>query len=92
MPVTINETSLPGVGRRYDFTTECGDGEVVVVVQSNGACELSLEPSDRGVAATVRLTNAEAVALAAVLTGAEITLRRDEPDADETAQPGDPSP
>ena len=71
---TINQTSLPGVGIRFDFTTRDGD-RVVVVNHRSGRCELlvcSKEDPD-ACRDVLRLAKEDARALAEILGQSQVT-------------------
>jgi hypothetical protein len=79
--VTVHERSVPGAGKLREMRTEAGD-TVVVVVHSGGGCEVSVRRGgDDAVAATAILTDAEAVALAALVTGALVAVAVEEEDS-----------
>ncbi|HSK92360.1 MAG TPA: TrkA C-terminal domain-containing protein [Euzebyales bacterium] len=74
MDISIREHTLPGIGRRYDVTL--GDGRrLSVIIGRTGFRELSItdgtadEPS-----AVVALSQAQALAVAALLSGARFSL------------------
>jgi TrkA domain protein len=72
----INETPLPGIGVRYEFTSESGD-HVGVVVRRDGKRDVALydrqDPdSCRG---TMELSEGDASKLAELLGGTNITAR-----------------
>ena len=74
----IYETPLPGIGVRYEFTSELGD-HVGVVVRRDGRRDVALydrqDPdSCRG---TMELTEGDAGKLAELLGGTNITARLD---------------
>ncbi len=74
----IFETPLPGIGVRYEFTSELGD-HVGVVVRRDGKRDIALydrqDPdSCRG---TMELTDSDASKLAELLGGTNITARLD---------------
>ncbi len=74
----IYETPLPGIGVRYEFTSELGD-HVGVVVRRDGRRDVALydrqDPdSCRG---TMELTDSDASKLAELLGGTTITARLD---------------
>jgi len=70
----INETSLPGVGIRFDFTTREGD-RVVVVNHRSGRCELLVCSNEDPDACheVLRLAKEDARALAEVLGQSQVT-------------------
>lgn len=70
----INETRLPGVGIRFDFTTRDGE-RVVVVSHHSGRCELLVCSKDDPDAchAVLRLAKEDARALAEVLGQSQVT-------------------
>jgi TrkA domain protein len=74
----IYETPLPGIGVRYEFTSELGD-HVGVVVRRDGRRDVALydrqyPDSCRG---TMELTESDASKLAELLGGTNITARLD---------------
>jgi len=74
----IFETPLPGIGVRYEFTSELGD-HVGVVIRRDGRRDVALydrqDPdSCRG---TMELTDSDAGKLAELLGGTNITARLD---------------
>jgi len=74
----IFETPLPGIGVRYEFTSELGD-HVGVVIRRDGKRDVALydrqDPdSCRG---TMELTDSDASKLAELLGGTNITARLD---------------
>ncbi|GIU87978.1 MAG: potassium transporter TrkA [Acidimicrobiia bacterium] len=77
MSIRILETMLPGVGRRYDMYLR-DDRVLTVVALDRGGVELSMaRAGDDEPSASLPLTEAEAVAVAALLTGAEFSVRHD---------------
>jgi len=70
----INETRLPGVGIRFDFTTR-GGARVVVVNHHSGRCELLLcsEQDPDACHEVLRLDKEDARALAEVLGQSQVT-------------------
>lgn len=70
----INETRLPGVGIRFDFTTRDGE-KVVVVNHHSGRCEVLVCTSEDPDAchAVLRLAKEDARALAEVLGQSQVT-------------------
>ena len=86
MNIHIREQKLPGIGHRYEFDVEAGR-KLTVVVQHAGRREvgvlsrLGVEPD-----VVVSLTQEQAVALAALLSGARFSMdstNDDQIDADE---------
>ena len=86
MNIHIREQKLPGIGHRYEFDVDAGR-TVTVVVQHSGRREVGLvsrlaeEPDG-----VVSLSQEQAVALAALLSGARFSIdstRDDQIDADE---------
>ena len=86
MNIHIREQKLPGIGHRYEFDVDAGR-KVTVVVQHAGRREVGLvsrlaeEPD-----AVVSLSQEQAVALAALLSGARFSIDStgdDRIDADE---------
>lgn len=74
MDIQISEEPLPGIGRRYELEVE-SDQNLGVIVQHGGARHIVVlgagaeEPE-----LAVRLNHEQAVALAAILIGAKITM------------------
>ena len=86
MNIHIREQKLPGIGHRYEFDVDAGR-KVTVVVQHSGRREVGLvsrlaeEPN-----VVVSLSQEQAVALAALLSGARFSIDStddDQIDADE---------
>jgi len=99
MNIQIREQTLPGIGHRYEFDVDAGR-KLTVVVQHEGRREVGLvsrlaeEPD-----VVVSLSQEQAVALAAILSGARFSIDStgdDQIDADEvvvetvTLGPGSP--
>ena len=80
--IRVRERTVPGIGKLRELATEDGP-TVSVVVRRSGGCDIGLRaPADDATAMTAALTDAEAVALAALLTGAAVFVdveERDEP-------------
>jgi K+/H+ antiporter YhaU regulatory subunit KhtT len=75
--IRILETMLPGFGRRYDMRLR-DDLVLTVVALDGGGVEMSMSRAgDDAPTAGLSLTEAEAVAVAALLTGAEFSVRHD---------------
>lgn len=72
----VFETALPGVGIRYDFTTEDGD-RLGVVVRRDGKRDLAVyDAADPDAARTViELTASESSTLVELLGGTKVTER-----------------
>ena len=70
----INETRLPGVGIRFDFTTRDG-ARIVVVNHHSGRCEILICSKDDPDACheVLRLAKEDARALAEVLGQSQVT-------------------
>ena len=82
MDVTIREQTLPGIGRRYDVKVG-HRRRLSVIVSRTGLRELSISDDDADdPTAVVSLSQAQALAVAALLSGARFSL---EPDAHPTA-------
>ena len=78
MDVTIREQTLPGIGRRYDVKVG-HRRRLSVIVSRTGLRELSISDDDADdPTAVVSLSQAQALAVAALLSGARFSL---EPDA-----------
>lgn len=80
MDIHISEESLPGIGRRYELQVD-SDRDLGVIVEHRGARHIVVlgagtdEPE-----LAVRLSHEQAVALAALLIGARITMGTAEDD------------
>jgi TrkA domain protein len=77
MDVRIHEQNLPGIGHRYDVSVG-DDRQLIVVVQRSGRREIGI--SRRGAdepATSVGLSHDQAVAVAALLTGARFSIESD---------------
>jgi K+:H+ antiporter subunit KhtT len=76
VPVDVEETALPGVGLRYDFTTAAGQ-RIAVVSRRTGQQELVLYAEDDPDSArvTVPLSATEADTLAEILGAPRIVER-----------------
>lgn len=72
----VFETPLPGVGVRYEFTSEAGD-RLAVIVRRDARRELVLYDEDDPDSCrdTVQLTGAEAATLVELLGGTKVTER-----------------
>lgn len=88
MDLRIREQRLPGIGHRYELTANRGQ-RLVLVVQHDGGRTLSIgTPGADEPVAVLSLTGDQAVAVAALLTGARFTIDTSEDDrtsADEIA-------
>lgn len=72
----IFEIKLPGIGVRYDFTTEAGDRAGVVVRRDGTRDIIVYDPGDADAAAgTIELSEGDAAAIAELLGGTTITVR-----------------
>ena len=77
MDITIHEQTLPGIGLRYDVTVDL-KRRLSIVVSRTGARELSISDLDaEEPTAVVSLSQAQALAVAALLSGARFSLERD---------------
>jgi K+/H+ antiporter YhaU regulatory subunit KhtT len=77
----IHEQRLPGIGRRYEVVLD-RDQRLVLVIQPDGRREIGLFTSGSdGPEAVASLSHDQALAVAALLTGARFTV---------DAGPGDP--
>ena len=89
MNIQIREQPLPGVGRRYEFAVDRGRNFTVAVNDRSGRRELAVVSGDaQEPDVVVALTQEQAVALAALLTGARFSIDTtgdDRVDADEVA-------
>jgi TrkA domain protein len=74
--VEVFETQLPGVGSRYEFTTEAGD-QLAIVARRDRRRELVLyDEDDRdAVGSSVELTGEEAAVVVELLGGTKLTER-----------------
>ncbi len=72
---SVNETRLPGVGIRFDFTTQRRRPSVVVINHHSGRCEILLCSKDDPDACheVLRLAREDAKALAEVLGQSQVT-------------------
>jgi TrkA domain protein len=74
MDIQIREQRLPGIGHRYELLVD-REKAIVVVVQDRGRRELGIVSGGSGDPdVVVSLTQAQAVALAALLTGARFSI------------------
>jgi TrkA domain protein len=74
MDLRIREQRLPGIGHRYDLTVGRGT-RLVIVVQHSGGRMVSIGTSHADEPdAAVSLTSDQAMAVAALLTGARFTI------------------
>jgi len=74
MEMQIQEQRLPGIGHRYELKLQ-RDRRLIVVVQDRGRRELGvISGAAEGPDVVVSLTQDQAVALAALLTGARFSL------------------
>ncbi|HVL07361.1 MAG TPA: TrkA C-terminal domain-containing protein [Acidimicrobiales bacterium] len=80
MDVRVREQRLPGIGHRYDI--ELDDGRrLFVVVQGDGRRAVGIaEPGSDRPEVTVSLSQDQAVAAAAILTGARFSIDTSEDD------------
>ena len=77
MDVRIREQALPGVGHRYELLLERGR-RLIVVVQRDGGREVAIGHGDTDEpVAVVSLSLDQAVATAALLTGARFSIEAD---------------
>ena len=100
MDIHIREQRLPGIGHRYELDVDAGR-KLTVVVQYGGRREVSLvSPLAEEPDVVVSLSEDQAVALAALLSGARFSIDRttdDQIDCDEvvvetvTLGPGSPA-
>lgn len=99
MDVRIREQSLPGIGRRYEMAVG-EDQLLIVVVQREGSRQVGITRSGADeLTAAVKLTHDQAVAFAALLTGARFSVETDQDGGDrrgdvsvETVTLGEASP
>jgi TrkA domain protein len=72
----IFETKVPGIGVRYEFTTEAGDHAGVVIRRdgTRDVCVYDRADADAAVG-TIELSEGDAAALAELLGGTTITVR-----------------
>lgn len=75
----IEETSLPGIGTRHDFTLENGERMGVVIHRDSGVRELLLYDADDpdSCQATVRLSEDDAMQVVDLLSSVRRTGKRD---------------
>lgn len=77
MDVRIREQNLPGIGHRYEVSV-AGARHLIVVVQRAGRREIAIgRPGTDDPAAAVSLSHDQAVAVAALLTGARFSIESD---------------
>lgn len=90
MDISIQEQALPGIGRRYDVAVD-GQRRLSVIVGRTGLRELSISDDDADEpSAVVSLSQAQALAVAALLSGARFSLHsQPEPYAAQPEQPTD---
>ena len=75
--LVVRQRALPGIGELLELDTRSGD-TVTVVVQRSGRREIGLrQRGEEENVITAKLTGAEAVALAGLLTGARVYLERE---------------
>lgn len=75
----IFETKLPGIGVRYEFTTEAGDSAGVVIRRDGTRDIVIFDRTDTDAAVgTIELSEGDAAAIAELLGGTNITVRLDE--------------
>lgn len=80
MDIHVREQRLPGIGHRYEMALS-GDRRLTVVVQDGGRRELGLVSSHADEPdVAVSLTQEQAVALAALLSGARFSIDTTEDD------------
>lgn len=72
MDVRVQQQLLPGIGHRYEVLLD--QRRLVIVVQRNGRRELAIVQGTDEHRATVALSQDEAVAVAAILTGARFSI------------------
>lgn len=88
MDVRVRELRLPGIGHRYELSLD-NDRRLIIVVQGNGRREISILSGVRDepdVAAS--LTQDQAVAVAAILTGARYSIDTSEDERTSTSEVG----
>jgi len=72
----IFETKLPGIGVRYEFTTEAGDRAGVVIRRDGTRDIVVYDRADVDAAVgTIELSEGDAAAIAELLGGTNITVR-----------------
>jgi TrkA domain protein len=72
----IFETKLPGIGVRYDFTTDAGDSAGVVIRRDGTRDIVIYDRADSDAAlGTIELSEGDAAAIAELLGGTNITVR-----------------
>lgn len=85
--VKVQAERLPGIGWRYSLPAD-QDRELVIVVEDRGPRHLVLiDPSIDESLITIRLTDADATVVAALLTGARPDIRYPEDDVPAGWQP-----
>ena len=72
----IFEIKVPGIGVRYDFTTEAGD-RAGIVIRRDGTRDIVIYDREDADAAlgTIELSEGDAAAIAELLGGTTITVR-----------------
>ncbi len=77
MEVRIREQNLPGIGHRYELPVDA-DRSLMVVLQRGGGRQIAVgRPDADEPAAAVTLTHDQAMAVAALLTGARFAIEAD---------------
>ena len=72
----IFETKLPGIGVRYEFTTDAGDSAGVVIRRDGTRDIVIYDRADADAAVgTIELSEGDAAAIAELLGGTNITVR-----------------
>lgn len=85
MDVRIREQKLPGIGHRYEMPLD-DDRLLILVVEGEGCRELGIARTDADEpTAVVTLSHDQAVAIAALLTGARFTIETDQHDVGRSA-------
>lgn len=74
MEVRIREQSLPGIGHRYELPVDAKRSLIVVVQRGGGRQIVVGRPDADEPAAAVTLTHDQAMAVAALLTGARFAI------------------
>jgi len=88
MDVRVQGRRLPGIGHRYELLLDAGRC-LVIVVQGNGRREVSLFGRGRDhPEAVASLTQEQAVAVAAILTGARFSVETGDVERTSTSEVG----
>lgn len=77
MDVRIREQNLPGIGHRYELSVDAHRSLIVVVQRGGGRQIVIGRPGADEPTAAVTLTHDQAMAVAALLTGARFAIEAD---------------